>query len=53
MKFFIPMEKKNDYNENRLNYNDFLENMTNLVLKKRDMIKDKRENYCNYIKDKI
>ena len=50
---FYPDGKKNDYNENRLNYNDFLENMTNLVLKKRDMIKDKRENYCNYIKDKI
>ena len=50
---FYPDGKKNDYNENRLNYNDFLENMTNLVLKKRDMIKDKRDNYCNYIKDKI
>ena len=48
-------EKKPSENEEeeRLNFEDFVNIMTNLVLKKRDLVKDKRENYCNHIQDEI
>ena len=54
---FNPEGKKN-YKGNidddqRLCYEDFVKTMMDLVLKKRDLVKDKRENYCNHIKDKI
>ena len=47
------IKKKNVDDDERLNYEDFVKTMMDLVLKKRDLVKDKRENYCNHIKDKI
>ena len=47
------IKKKNVDDDERLNYEDFVKIMMDLVLKKRDLVKDKRENYCNHIKDKI
>ena len=52
---FNPEGKKN-YKGNidddqRLCYEDFVKTMMDLVLKKRDLVKDKRENYCNHIND--
>ena len=47
------LKKKNVDDDERLNYEDFVKIMMDLVLKKRDLVKDKRENYCNHIKDKI
>ena len=54
---FNPEGKKN-YKGNidddqRLCYEDFVKSMMDLVLKKRDLVKDKRENYCNHIKEQI
>ena len=54
---FNPEGKKN-YKGNidddqRLCYEDFVKTMMDLVLKKRDLVKDKRENYCNHIKEQI
>ena len=45
--------KNDNEEEERLNFEDFVNIMTNLVLKKRDLVKDKRENYCNHIKDEL
>ena len=47
------IKKKNVDDDERLNYEDFVKIMIDLVFKKRDLVKDKRENYCNHIKDKI
>ena len=47
------LKKKKVDDDERLNYEDFVKIMMDLVLKKRDLVKDKRENYCNHIKDKI
>ena len=47
------LKKKKVDDDERLNYEDFVKTMMDLVLKKRDLVKDKRENYCNHIKDKI
>ena len=45
--------KNDNEEEERLNFENFVNIMTNLVLKKRDLVKDKRENYCNHIKDEL
>lgn len=37
--------------EEHLHFNDFVKIMTNLVLNKRDIVKEKKENYCKHIKD--
>ena len=47
------LKKKNVDDDERLNYEDFVKTMMDLVLKKRDLVKDKRENYCNHIKEQI
>ena len=47
------IKKKNVDDDERLNYEDFVKIMMDLVLKKRDLVKDKRENYCNHIKEQI
>lgn len=44
---------KNDDEEERITFEEYVNVMTNLVLKKRDQFKDKRENYCNHIQDEI
>ncbi len=47
------LKKKKVDDDERLNYEDFVKTMMDLVLKKRDLVKDKRENYCNHIKEQI
>jgi Ca2+-binding EF-hand superfamily protein len=44
---------KNDDEEERITFEEYVNVMTNLVLKKRDQFKDKRENYCNHIQDEL
>ena len=44
---------KNEDEEERITFEEYVNVMTNLVLKKRDQFKDKRENYCNHIQDEL
>ena len=47
------VKAKNDDEEERITFEEYVNVMTNLVLKKRDQFKDKRENYCNHIQDEL